>query len=929
LREALIEALLPGEQTGRVEAESPLVVAGSGNAFPYTRRRIEQDNGCYYFNCKHDPNNKSLISCYFTGKAETVTVQVDPEKREITRVSVRTGSFADLVSAFRDQQARISRLIEVQAKSYSGVGDRELIEFIFSLEPLIDLLEKKYAPTFDPSADVAPGIPRRDVTTREVWAALRDTEVDTLQSLEVSSGEIEESRAGFLLVPYVTDSGRPLDFTSQDRVFVTIEADEKNHSAELELSETTKDKVALKAIRRGFRSALHPGVVLRLESQASKSSRDVRTKAVNRVLDGKSVIPDITSFFDREASKGMQVRLATTPSEDLLRSQYDSAEKRLNEKQVVAFQKLAAMGPVGVLQGPPGTGKTAFISKFIHFLFHNQEVTNVLLVGQSHTSVDNVAALTRQLFIEQDLELAVVRIGQERMIATEMLDSHSKALQRQIRHGFHREFEHRVKALTPPLGLPASFVDATISAYRDLAPLLASLASAERARKFALAPVAVEDEEGLEELPQTNGDERTDVDERVAELETQLQTIARRIDSDMPLSGLCAENAWQRVMNALIVRHGISNPAASSRFSAVLSLSQEWLNILGTGEANYDQFLVKTRQLVCGTLVGMGNRQVGLSETLFDWVIVDEAARAQAGELMVAIQTGKRVLLVGDHRQLPPHYNRGHLEKAAKLLRVEKSIVEKTDFQRAFESTGGLALDTQYRMCRPICDLVSECFYREDVGLLNTGRDETPEWYSRLPTPLNASVVWIESGGNDPKGNEKDPTNTAQYVNLAEAEITLSVLRILAHEEFAARLRESITGSDKYAIGIITMYRAQKDLLELRLSKAEWAIPIRDLVKIDTVDSYQGKENKVVILSLVRDNEKGKQGFLHEDPRVNVSVSRAEERLIIIGASKMWTKWNRTFALGSVYKFIDDKVEAGNGNYRIAEGRDIVGAAHG
>ncbi|MCV5900460.1 C-terminal helicase domain-containing protein, partial [Escherichia coli] len=87
------------------------------------------------------------------------------------------------------------------------------------------------------------------------------------------------------------------------------------------------------------------------------------------------------------------------------------------------------------------------------------------------------------------------------------------------------------------------------------------------------------------------------------------------------------------------------------------------------------------------------------------------------------------------------------------------------------------------------------------------------------------------------------------------------------------------------------------------ISRAEWAASLRGLIKIDTVDSYQGQENKIIILSLVRDNPNKLQGFLRDAPRINVAISRAQERLLILGARRMWSKTNNDSALGNVHEF--------------------------
>ena len=105
-------------------------------------------------------------------------------------------------------------------------------------------------------------------------------------------------------------------------------------------------------------------------------------------------------------------------------------------------------------------------------------------------------------------------------------------------------------------------------------------------------------------------------------------------------------------------------------------------------------------------------------------------------------------------------------------------------------------------------------------------------------------------------------------------------------------------------IGIITLYKSQKELIENMINQTDWLSSIRDLIKVDTVDSYQGQENDIIILSLVRDNHQGIEGFLLNPERINVSLSRAKERLIIIGASKMWSENNIDSPLNKVFNEI-------------------------
>jgi len=335
--------------------------------------------------------------------------------------------------------------------------------------------------------------------------------------------------------------------------------------------------------------------------------------------------------------------------------------------------------------------------------------------------------------------------------------------------------------------------------------------------------------------------------------------------------------------------------------------------------------MVQTKQLVCGTLVGVGQRRLGIEHTQFDWVIVDEAGRAQASELMIALQSGKRVLLVGDHKQLPPFYHKSHLKLAAKKLGATESIFHESDFERAFKACNGVTLDTQYRMVEPIGDLVSECFYSKDTGKLHTGAGKklSPRWYDELNAPWNNAVTWIDSSTNDDIGGEQ-LQDKGRIINLNEVNILIELLKKLVSDDTAERLNSTITPETPYPIGIITMYRAQKEEIDTAISRSEWIGPIRNMIKVDTVDSYQGQENKIIILSLVRDNARSVQGFLGDTPRINVAISRAQERLIIIGANRMWNQKNNDSALGKVHEFICEQVKENIENYQLVSGSNLL-----
>lgn len=907
LEVSLQPSLESNEELSEEVLESLNILWGRSN-FPDQPIDLEMDGGIYYFNCRWDRKNPDLMFCYLTGVNASLTVVVNPELRQIQQIRLTEGllPLSDLISAASKATAQLTRPITVGRGSLDPKTSSNLINLLFDLDPVLTLLEEKYSSETD--GDVYEGDPNDGeiptISPKRLWNSLASTEGENLLTLEILEGEINENQSGRIIIPYQTLDGRPLDFDSDDKVFISLRDDEYP-LGELDIIETTPDFIALKPNRPRLHSILKEGAVLTLESLQSKASRDRKQKALERVLDHASVIPNLSEYFDPERVPNL-VAQSHPPTSKKLREKYDGVEKKLNDKQIEAFQRLIEYGPVGVLQGPPGTGKTSFVSQFIHYIFEVEGARNILLVGQSHTSVDAVAIKAREVCYDKSTDLSIVRMGQERMVATGMLDTHSSALQRQMRHAFHREYDQRIKVFSNRFGLPESLIDEALILHRTLSPILSSLVYFRNKIRSKYIKEKVDGE----------------FDDDLLEQEKSLKDLVGKIlhqrypDSAEEIVEM--DDIMGGVISLLCEENSVNNPAAISRLTSLLDLSHEWLNVLATGDANYDKFLVQTRQLVCGTLVGMGKIRYGIAEAEFDWVIVDEAARAQASELMIALQSAKRVLLVGDHRQLPPHYEKQHLRAAARKIGqgLDASIYKVTDFERAFLATKGVTLDTQYRMVEPIGKLVSSCFYRDEVASLKTGRGPSPAWFDTLPSPWDKPVIWLDSACGESATGESEII-PGRYVNYHEANQVMNLLKLLSDSKTVACLREFM-GEDKgFPIGIITMYRAQKDLLEKELSKGEWAVTLRDLIRIDTVDSYQGQENKIVILSLVRDNPEEKQGFLKDRARINVSISRAQERLVVVGAVRMWSKRNSASALGEVLSFINSRVDVADPGYQI------------
>jgi superfamily I DNA and/or RNA helicase len=167
-------------------------------------------------------------------------------------------------------------------------------------------------------------------------------------------------------------------------------------------------------------------------------------------------------------------------------------------------------------------------------------------------------------------------------------------------------------------------------------------------------------------------------------------------------------------------------------------------------------------------------------------------------------------------------------------------------------------------------------------------------------------VTWIDTAGLGKSAQHSDDAGTSIY-NVSEINTVLSVLKSVEADSEFCDLLASILKEGEAGIGVICMYGEQKRRLRRKFHEQEWSEEFKNLVKIDTVDSYQGKENRIVILSLTRNHPSAGPGFLKESNRINVSMSRAMDRLLIVGSTQMWTGRNEGTPLNKVLAFIHER----------------------
>ena len=322
----------------------------------------------------------------------------------------------------------------------------------------------------------------------------------------------------------------------------------------------------------------------------------------------------------------------------------------------------------------------------------------------------------------------------------------------------------------------------------------------------------------------------------------------------------------------------------------------------------------EARVIAC-TLVGSAHRL--LEGMKFGTLFIDEAAQALEAACWIPMRRASRVILAGDHCQLPP---------TVKSIAALRAGLGKTLMERIAENKPEVVtlLKIQYRMNDEIMRFSSDWFYGGKV-------ESAPQIKYRSVLDYDHPITWIDTSNEENQitieGEDapEDSTSTSSSVsaanqnsdlnfkeqfvgesfgriNKAEAELTLLTLA-----EYFTKIGKQRVLSESIDVGIISPYRAQVQYLKKLIKKYEFFKPYRRLISVNTVDGFQGQERDVILISLVRSNDEGQIGFLKDLRRMNVAMTRARMKLIILGNKDTMTKH-------PFYKKLWEYVEAINNN---------------
>lgn len=879
---------------------------------------ILPDNGHLYVKVEPAKRRGSdfIVTFYGIGGAFTAFYNKDqrsfvgglaPKIRSDVHFRIVEESQFEMNMAIRIKPGRPAQLFNLSEVLRNDEAFQRTVELLQLVEPdsvdselsqqLKDVFEKAEASDREVRADI-----KFEISTRDLWRAILATEAESSPNIELNGSPMCPSDADDeLILPYESDVDSLGTFVSTDEVeALIIDSDGvEKFVGEVSLKKSALNEVRLNKVKFAAHG-LKDGDSVFFRSKQDRASYRKRKAALERLLDKEGVLPDLLDLFDPACNSDATTFNISVSDDDFAR--YDREDQHgnkisLNVQQREAFTKLLNFGPLSLLQGPPGTGKTEFIAAFVHFLIEKLNVRRILLVSQSHEAVNTAAERIRKHCRRLGTSLEVVRFSnREGAVSHGLKDVYSHAITAEKRELFNAEYRYRVAALAGALGLDAQFiskvVDAELKLFKQIDHLESLLKGFDEVIDKddinSLKPIAAELDETIRSKLYSEYGVALPRDSKISEAKILL------------LSKLCAE-------------FGV-RPNEVRKVRALARISRDIQDALSTERVNCDEFYARSRQLVTGTCVGIGQGHIAIHDNIYDFVIIDEAARSISSELAIAMQSAKRVLLVGDHLQLPPLYSDAHKAALARRLGINDKHTDldevlRSDFARAFNSAYGkqasATLLTQYRMAPPIGDLVSKTFYDKK---LNHGPRTVPDIFQDAPAPLRSPVTWFDTSSLGPRANHQDDRGSSIY-NRCEADLVIELLKEISDNTAFLTHLSRLKDKDEAVIGIICMYAEQKRLIRQKFNQLIWGEGFKELVKIDTVDSYQGKENRIIILSLTRSDPKKSPGFLRIPNRINVAMSRAMDRLLIIGNADMWRKFNRDKPLAHVVSYMNDMGE--------------------
>lgn len=659
------------------------------------------------------------------------------------------------------------------------------------------------------------------------------------------------------LVVFTTEIAQPDGIIGQERVVVHAAGRISGRVTGVAFNMLTMEVTSGDAFRVPRRGDITINTI------AAQRALTNQTRALDAVVFGRAVSDRLKPLVLKPASATPPVPVGGVVPSD---PDFDAEKTRILSKALGVQDVLA-------VEGPPGTGKTKLIGEIIVQWLRRNPGHRILLSSQTHIALDNVIERILQL----DASVDIIRIGRtddariSEQSAALLLERRVEAWIAQVRAAAEVDMEawaktNEVDRAAVAVGMKAERLLQMLRRHEEIGERVASL----QAEKADVQAELDEDEGAVD--PDEAGAEATQLDSEIGELTrdlAKLGTDMRALREEMSTLGEYAAGLARTddpTDLAEWAAHFLAGDELVRACRDRLSLLEEWQLRIGRSP-DFNAAMLSAAQVIAGTCVGVAGVR-GMEDVEYDLCIVDEASKATATEILIPMSRSRRWIVVGDPKQLPPYFE----DLGEELLAVfDDREIKATLLDRLLDGHDGLPaenrerLSHQYRMIRPIGELVSRCFYGGEL--------ESPKETHGLALglALPSPVTWHTTHH---LGHREERREGDTFHNPCEVAI---VRELLLKLQFVVRAQKR-----RISVAVIAGYTAQVRALREMISQgiAEWA----DLdVECNSVDAFQGRQADVCIYSVVRSNPQAKLGFLKEQPRLNVALSRGKSALAIVG----------------------------------------------
>jgi len=529
-----------------------------------------------------------------------------------------------------------------------------------------------------------------------------------------------------------------------------------------------------------------------------------------------------------------------------------------DETQLEAVLEAISYKPLYLIQGPPGTGKTTVIVECIRQIIKRKPNAKILITSQSNLAVDNVL----EKIAETNQNLKFMRL------ASESEDREMNVLDTIKPHTYEAKLKKWVKETVEK---HEKYIASNFITQENNKILVEFYTAVQEISGTNEAEVYSKFKDKLNKQP-------NNYIKKLFENSKTMKNVKKTFESVLGEEYLKLKDIG-REWTAFLSNTTNKNKELQSKLNN------------GSEEINFLTAMVIDMSIIGATCIHIASSKYKM-DFKFDYVIMDESSKASPAETLVPINMGENIILIGDHKQLPPIVTR---EEAVKQkvkkelddngLDIEKEFGESL-FEKlitAFEEDESKQkyikmLNIQYRMPKQIGSLISKFFY--DGKLKNPANEVIPDFDEKhghgLKLKKDTSIVFLSTSKRE---KPYDNGNKYKRENECNMKYIKEILKKL--DELYANNSQK---KEPFTIGIIAGYRGQVELLRRNIDVRQYK---NCIVEINTVDQFQGAERDIIIYDIVRsDSSASNIGFLDDDRRINVAFSRAKRLLIVVGDSE-------------------------------------------